>query len=178
MRLTRRPAIRGSSPPSARQPRLHVQVDIIQRQLQFTCALLLTVRTYKTKYIQYMHTWYTHIMWNIKFHTLFRISMCTHTSCAMRACMYAYKYTRTKMFHSRLQHHCMHSKINQAKINCLITCQYRQKPWHIDHASLGCLQTRSALETCQHMQIHAQLLIHAYTCRNISHPLCMKIRSL
>jgi hypothetical protein len=30
----------------------------------------------------------------------------------------------------------MHSKINQVKINCLITCQYRQKQWHVDHAQL------------------------------------------
>jgi hypothetical protein len=80
----------------------------------------------------------------------------------------------------------MHSKINQVKINCLITCQYRQKQWHVDHAQLRMpadtlsswyvptyANTRPALDTCLHMQKHftpsmhqdMQPLIHADTCR-------------
>jgi hypothetical protein len=78
----------------------------------------------------------------------------------------------------------MHSKINQVKINCLITCQYRQKQWHVDHAQLRMpADTLSpwyvptyanicpALDTCLHMQKHftpsmhqdTQPLIHADT---------------
>jgi hypothetical protein len=69
----------------------------------------------------------------------------------------------------------MHSKINQVKINCLITCQYRQKQWHVDHAQL-----RMPADTLSswYVPTYANTRPHAYTCRNISHPQCIKICSL
>ena len=43
------------------------------------------------------------------------------------------------------------------------------------HYMLRHADTRKAPETRRHMQIHAQLSIRAYTCRNMSCPQCMKV---
>ncbi len=94
----------------------------------------LLVRLCKTKY---MRTWHTYILWNIKIQTgMAFILQGTHTHCV--PCMHAHMHTNIlepNSLHSTLpQHHCMHSKINWAEINCLITCQYGQK--YVDHAQL------------------------------------------
>ena len=76
------------------------------------------------------------LMWNIKFHTLFRISMYTQTLCAMRACMYAYKYTRTKMFTQQFATSLHALKHQPGRSQLLYHLSIQAKQWHVDHAQL------------------------------------------
>jgi hypothetical protein len=90
----------------------------------------------------------------------------------------------------------MHSKINQAKIHCFVTCQYRQK--HVDHAQLRTpadtlsswyvpiyANTRLALDMCLHMQKHFTPSLNASryaafdTCRHMQiHSTCVHAQHL
>jgi hypothetical protein len=76
-------------------------------------------------------------------------------------------------------HACMHTNI----LNCLRSslpqhhCRRTQLRMRADALSSGRVQTHSALDMCQHMQIHAQRLKRAYTCRNMECPQRMKIHT-
>jgi hypothetical protein len=81
------------------------RLTLLKDNFQFTYALLLSVCSCKPKYIHYMRTWHTYILWNIKIHTRIHTSRCTH--CV--PCMHAHMHTNIlepKSLRSTLpQHH-------------------------------------------------------------------------